>query len=513
VKAFSRVLAILLFASSQFSCTSGGLKVKATQPLPERGIVHKKICCREDSARTYSLYIPKGSVDKGMSGQGDKETEAVSKFPLAIAFDPQGNGSLPVEKYKELAEKYGFIIAGSNNSKNGLPPEEIDQIVFGLMKEFTGFYPVDTARILLMGFSGGARIASLTAFYKIHVNGVIGCGAGFAGASAPPVFKVDYFGIAGMGDFNMNEMVELDYPLTQAGLRHVITTFEGIHAWPPVNIMALAFQWFSLNAMKDGLVTKNTTFIQEIISGFEKKMDRLIECGQLLEAVNAGKEAIAFGEGLTSTGKFMEQITSVEKMPRYELQAKYRKKVTEAEEAERKLLIEALTDKDLRWWRDFEGRLTRDEGRGTKDEGRGTKDEGRGTKDEGRRINNAESEIKVLSQDDWQKREETFKNQRVLAFVRLLAYMNANSVLTSKNEEAAVKIVTIYEIVDPGNPEPYYMQAILSARKSNTKEALQQLEQAIDKGFKDRLRMAEQPEFLTLKETPGFYDLLQKIKQ
>ena len=494
MRTISGIILALLVSCSLVSCTSGSLKVTEAKKMPEKGVVHQKLYIRGDSARSYALYFPRSTAGKGANGQVDEGTRGrddLGKFPLVIAFDPQGNGGLPVEKYKKLAEKYGFILAGSNNSKNGLPPDEIDNIVIGLRKELIDSYPVDTNRIFLMGFSGGARIASLAGFYKTQVAGVIACGAGLAGASAPPVFKIDYFGIAGMGDFNMNEMVELDYPLTQAGLRHVIKTYQGIHAWPPADVMESAFQWFSLNSMKDGIVPKNETIIQEIMSAFEKKVDTLISCGQFLEAANTCMEAIAFGDGLDSTGIYSDKLVSIENMPRYQIQAKYRKKLMELEESERKMLIEALTDKDLKWWKEFEVRST---------------------KYEVRTRNDAGCKIKVLSEDEWQRREETFKNQRVLAYVRLLAYMNANSVLTSKNEEAAVKIVTIYEIVDPENPEPCYMQAILSARKSNTKEALQQLDQAIGKGFKDKLRMAEQPEFRSLKETPGFYDLLQKIK-
>jgi hypothetical protein len=37
----------------------------------------------------------------------------------SYAFDPGARGKLPVERFKEAAEKYGWILAGSNNSRNG----------------------------------------------------------------------------------------------------------------------------------------------------------------------------------------------------------------------------------------------------------------------------------------------------------------------------------------------------------------------------------------------------------
>ncbi len=49
------------------------------------------------------LYIP-----------SNNKTNAVIYF-----FDPHGDGSLPVKKYKDLADKYQYVLIGSNNSKNG----------------------------------------------------------------------------------------------------------------------------------------------------------------------------------------------------------------------------------------------------------------------------------------------------------------------------------------------------------------------------------------------------------
>ncbi|MEI6435905.1 MAG: hypothetical protein WCP32_13745 [Bacteroidota bacterium] len=486
----------LLVSGIIFSCSSVAVEEK-TNPAPlKAGVIHEKVACIEDAATTYALYIPGGQRDTGTSE--NKSGQIARLFPVIIAFDPHGDGLLPVRLYKDLAEKYGFFIVGSNNSKNGLPPAEIDAIVATLFNEVKHVYPVDTNRIYLMGFSGGARIASLSAFYKVPVKGVVGCGAGIAGASGAPRYKVDYFGIAGMADFNMNEVVELDYPLSQAGLRHVITTFNGIHAWPPVEAMEEPFQWFTLNAMKDGMIKKDNSLIETIMAGFEKKIEFLKTQENLIDAAATCRKAIAFGEGLTANDKFSEKLKTIEKSAEYQEQVSYRKKIMVDEEKERKELMGALSEKDAGWWKVYVGRRTKDEGRRRRDEGRRTRDEGRGTK--------------VYSQAEWRLKEDALKDQRLLAFLRLLAYMNATSVLTSKNEDAAAKIIDIYEIADPENPEANYLHAVLLARKPATGEALGQLGKAIEKGFSDKLRMTEQPEFASMKDIPQFYDLLQKMK-
>src|SRR5689334_1634716 len=63
------------------------------------------VTCRTDAAQSYALYIPI---------RGNKVA-----LPIIYCFDPHGDGALPLKKYKALAEAYGFMLAGSNNSKNG----------------------------------------------------------------------------------------------------------------------------------------------------------------------------------------------------------------------------------------------------------------------------------------------------------------------------------------------------------------------------------------------------------
>lgn len=56
-------------------------------------------------SQSYALYLPKGYTP----------TRA---WPLILAFDLGGRGQTAVERYQAAAEQYGFVIAGSNNSRN-----------------------------------------------------------------------------------------------------------------------------------------------------------------------------------------------------------------------------------------------------------------------------------------------------------------------------------------------------------------------------------------------------------
>jgi len=101
----------LLFTAISFqSCSSCNHKKKKDDKDSAfvRGRVISNVSCKKDYIQNYALYLPSYySEDK--------------KWPVVCAFDSHGKGLLPVELFKDEAEKYGYIILGSNNSKNGIP--------------------------------------------------------------------------------------------------------------------------------------------------------------------------------------------------------------------------------------------------------------------------------------------------------------------------------------------------------------------------------------------------------
>src|SRR5947209_5644709 len=83
-----------------------GLAVAAYgQDLP-RGQIIDAVKCVADRSQSYALYLPSNySPDR--------------TWNVILAFDPGARGRRPVERYQAAAEKYGYIVAGSNNSRNG----------------------------------------------------------------------------------------------------------------------------------------------------------------------------------------------------------------------------------------------------------------------------------------------------------------------------------------------------------------------------------------------------------
>src|SRR6185503_481586 len=230
--------------------------ITQTDSIP-RGQIVERIEALSDSSQSYALYLPSNYTPD-------------RKWPVLYAFDPGARGRVPVERFKEAAEKYGWIVLGSNNSRNG--PWSLAVNAWNAMLTDTHQrFAIDDERSYATGFSGGARAAIRIAVACKCLAGVMANGAGFPPDLTPsaPMHFV-FFGGAGVDDFNYPELKSLEEPLTKAGISHRIQTFEGRHEWPPVSVATAAVEWMELHAIKAGKRPRDDGFIgaiwQQILS-------------------------------------------------------------------------------------------------------------------------------------------------------------------------------------------------------------------------------------------------------
>ncbi|HXD30661.1 MAG TPA: alpha/beta hydrolase-fold protein [Pyrinomonadaceae bacterium] len=101
--------------------------------------------------RTFYLFVPKSIT-------------AAKPAPLVVMLHGSGrNGMSLVEKWKDLAGKEGFIIAGpdSNSSDRWSSVDDPPDLLRDLVEHLKSQYPINTRRIYLFGHSAGA-VYSLT---------------------------------------------------------------------------------------------------------------------------------------------------------------------------------------------------------------------------------------------------------------------------------------------------------------------------------------------------------------
>jgi tetratricopeptide (TPR) repeat protein len=214
---------------------------------PAAGTVHSSVPVAAQPTNSYALYLPSAY-------------SPAKRWPLLLIFDPFARGEVSVKLFHEAAEKYGFILVGSNNTRNFEDPSPAIRLLWAEMKEH---YAIDPHRIYTAGLSGGARVASSVALAcKSCIAGVIANSAGLPNGVAPPGPEVsDWFLAAGTTDFNYTEQLRLKETLEARHVASRFVVFDGPHNWMPKEFADRALAWFQLRAMIKGIVPMDKDFI------------------------------------------------------------------------------------------------------------------------------------------------------------------------------------------------------------------------------------------------------------
>lgn len=214
-----------------------------------RGTVIDSVVTTADAAQSYALYLPSDYTPN-------------RPWSLLLAFHAGARGRAMVEKYQAAAERYGYIVAGSNNSRNG-PIDVSAAAVRAMSRDVGQRFSIDAARIYLTGMSGGARVAMGVALGPADIAGVIASSAGFPDARPKKSVRFPVVATVGSDDFNHLEMHTLDRELTSP---HRLMVFDGGHTLPPDDLAMAAIEWLELQAMRDGRRAKDPTLAAALLA-------------------------------------------------------------------------------------------------------------------------------------------------------------------------------------------------------------------------------------------------------
>ncbi len=154
-------------------------------------------------------------------------------------------------------ERYGYVVAASNNSRNG-PWKVSHDAASEMWADTHRRLSLDDRRVYFAGFSGGARVSAGMAQRCGCARAVFLSGAGFSSGAPPsPQDKFAVFAMAGLADYNYGELLQLDADLDRLGHRHFLRRFDGEHTWAPTAVWDDAFAWSTLLEMKDGLRSRD----------------------------------------------------------------------------------------------------------------------------------------------------------------------------------------------------------------------------------------------------------------
>ncbi|MBI2269588.1 MAG: hypothetical protein HYU69_04435 [Bacteroidetes bacterium] len=423
----------------------------------EKGKVLNNIKCKADTNNNYTLYIPISYNN--------------SPSPVILFFDAHADGTLPIKKYQTLAEKYGFILAGSNNSKNGNSAEVNGAFAGNLLNDLNARLNIDSKRIYTSGFSGGSRVASYMAIFRGGINTVIGCGAGLPNIDKPIENKFNYVGIAGDEDFNYTEMEELEKMFKNSDIEHVFIPFNGRHEWCPAEVMEQAFTWLQLKAMKQMLIPKNDSIVNAYETSAMAALDDLLKGNKEEDAYTLAKHIINFTSGLSTNDKLKTIYVQLEHSPALKKALARKEELNSAEKMLKDQYLNALAINDAAWWT---------------------------------------TEVQHLKDLKKYPADQVVMNKRILSFMSLACYMNITQMLRSGQINEVEHYISIYKAIDPENPEGPYLQATLFHSQNKTDKALAELKSAAKLGFKEYDRFTKDfPELVPTKQIESIIAIIK----
>jgi tetratricopeptide (TPR) repeat protein len=438
-----------------------------------KGEINEKVVCKADATQSYALYLPSNYTP-------DK------KWPILYCFDPGAQGIFPVERFKASAEKYGWIIVGSNNSQNG-PLKPSIEASSAMWTDTHARFNIDEKRTYTSGFSGGARVAIWVAYLCDGcVAGVIACGAGFhRQITLSPALPFVVFSTVGFDDYNFPEMKALDDSLAKFGVEHRLELFDGKHEWLPADLTTKGLEWLELKAMKAGRRAKDEAIVAGI---WNKRLDearRAEESKQFYQAYRM-YEAMANGfAGLRETSEITTKLTQLRENNEVKDAVKEEREQISNQQSLAVHLNNLLgqrndSDPDLRFRAvgDFKKKIS------------DLKQESHGLKDT--------SERRVA--------------RRVLFDVFAQFYEGgSNLLLRQTNYPEAIYDFEIAAEIAPDSPEVLYSLASAYSLAGQKKKALSTLKAAVEKGFKDVQRLIDDKAFDPIRNENGYKEILTTL--
>ena len=90
--------------------------------------------------------------------------------------------------------------------------------------------------------------------------------------------------------------------------------------------------------------------------------------------------------------------------------------------------------------------------------------------------------------------------------------MNVTSTIDGKQPEATAFLLTLYGMVDPKNPDYFYLSGYFFAQQGNIEKSLSFLRNAVKYGYKDKNKLLSNSTFDILRKNKAFDDIIKSIK-
>jgi predicted esterase len=436
------------------------------QDLP-RGQFVEKVVVQSDASQSYALYIP-------TTYRPDR------RWPILYVFDARSNGVEAGQRFLAGAERYGFVVASSNNSLSDGPREPNVVSMRAMWADTHARLAIDDRRVYAAGFSGTVRFACQMALAAPGtIEGVVATGAGFPFETRPTKdTSFLYYGTVGDRDFNYYEVLDLADQMTDLGLPHRIEVYAGPHQWMPEELATRALGWLEIQAMKKGLREKDAALFQALWSE-DLARARALEASDLPEAHRLYTRMAEDYRGLVDAEALNEVAVQVSRIAASDAFKKERKLRQERNQRDKQYLAAAP-----------------------------------------RAMNTADlaQAIKDLKIHELKKQAESDDPGTRLSARRLLntllgqtSFYLPRMFTEQGNHDRTVFVLSIAAEIAPESPGVWYEIAAAHARKGSKKKALENLRKAVERGWADLPSLEAEPAFAGLRQDKGYRELVAEI--
>ena len=440
--------------------------VSAQQATFKKGVVIDSVLIQtEADTESYALYLPKKFDLKG-------------RWPVIFVFDYLNPGRKGVQAFVQAAEKFGYIIVGSNNITEGKIAANIT-VYNRLLTEVSSLFPIDKSKIYTAGFSGGARFATSIAVLSKEVSGVIASGAGFSSVYPPKTNTFSFAGLVGDKDFNYLELKNTVSFLKRKKFDASFYEFSGEHEWAPQELLTHAIAHIELKRnIKNG-----KTLADEVISE-QYEEDKAI----VRELINS-KDPIKSLQAIKRMTDSYRVITDIDSLKEWEKIIKrnsvYRK--TLADQRRALELESTIRQNYLDFFTDDLGKIIMD--------------------------NLGWWEVQIESLDTYVNGADKAKSKMGIRLKNMLFVLGKETLKNVDLEKDKEKGLFLNIFMTLANKKAYdaYLQIMqLGVKDGNYEMALYYTEELLKNGFKDRDRLYDTSGLSTLRITPEFRALVEK---
>jgi predicted esterase len=435
-----------------------------------RGQIEDRVICKADAGQSYALYLPSSfSKDR--------------LWPILFCFDPGARGRVPVELFRAAAEQYGYIVAGSNISRNGPQGHSVESMK-AMWEDTQNRFPLDPARIFLAGMSGGARTVCIFAQSSPLFAGVIAFAAGFPDARAPSKVPFFFFGAAGRDDFNYPELRQLDGDLERLGAVRRVVTFDGGHGWPPAEICTRGIEWLELQSMKAGRRPRDGAIIDALY-------DKAVALSRAAEGGGNPGEWYLQEKAVAEDFRGLKDVSGFEASAARLASSREVKKYLQDEKGQQAAQYHRQSELLAQWSR---------------------RSEGSESSDVAVSFNSILSDLKKqagASTDSPARRVA----RRVLEGSYIQANEESRGLLASQNYAPAAKRLELAAAIHPDRPQLLYNLATAYAKGRDRKGAVDALRRAVERGFRDSGVFEREEAFEFLRNDSAVRSLLEKMQK